>query len=87
MTKIRAPRKSPIATRSLPPLGNGIELTVWESPFGNYAFELEDWQVDAIQQVLGIYLNSNGDIVYLSEAEVKKRIEKIGRIAIEIDEK
>lgn len=87
MTKIRAPRKSPIATRSLPPLGNGIELTVWESPFGNYAFELEDWQVDAIQQVLGIYLNSNGDIVHLSEAEVKKRIEKIGRIAIEIDEK
>lgn len=68
-------------------MGNGIELTVWESPFGNYAFELEDWQVDAIQQVLGIYLNSNGDIVYLSEDEVKKRIEKIGRIAIEIDEK
>lgn len=67
-------------------MGNGIELTVWESPFGNYAFELEDWQVDAIQQVLGIYLNSNGDIVYLPKAEVEKRIEKIGRIAIEIDE-
>ena len=67
-------------------MGNGIELTVWESPFGNYAFELEDWQVDAIQQVLGIYLNSNGDIVYLPKTEVEKRIEKIGRIAIEIDE-
>ena len=79
----RTPRKSPIKTRPIPPIGSNVELTVWESPMGNYTIGLDDWQVEAIQQILGLWTDfSDGTISAFAPHEVEKRMKKLGRLSI-----
>lgn len=87
----RTPRKSPIKTKPIPSLGKNIELTIWDSPIGNYSFELEDWQVEAIQQVTGLraefnQYNNSADIIGFAREEVEKRVQKMGRLALVIED-
>ena len=82
----RTPRKSPIATRPIPPIGREVELTVWESPIGNYSIDLEDWQVEAIQQILGLWTDFEENTTSaFARHEVEKRLNKLGRLSI-VDE-
>lgn len=89
----RTPRKSPIKTRPIPPLGSQIELIVWKSPIGNYSIDLEDWQVEAMQQILGLRAEFSEDengyfanIIGFAREEVEKRIQKMGRLAMVVEE-
>lgn len=83
----RSPRKNPIKTKPIPSLGSGIELVVWESPIGNYSIELEDWQVEAIQQVLGLRYDFDTSIAtFFAPHEVEKRVKEMGRLVLVVDE-
>lgn len=56
-------------------IGREVELTIWDSPSGSYTIPLEDWQVDAIQQVLGLRTDfDNGAVVAFTRAEVEKHM-------------
>lgn len=82
----RSVRKYPIATKEIPPIGHNVELTIWDSPIGNYNIELQDWQVYALQQILGLYTDFNdGSIRAFSKSVVEKRLNKIGRLSIVVD--
>ena len=82
----RRPRKSPIASKPMPPLGNDIELIIWDSPMGNYSIGLDDWQVEAIQQILGLWTDyDDGTTSAFSQTEVEKRLKKLGRLQIVVD--
>jgi len=68
-------------------LGKDIELLIWRDENDNqYTIPLEDWQVYAIQQVLGLYVDREEYIHYFSRAEVGHRIKKMGELAIVVDE-
>lgn len=87
----RTPRKSPIKTKPIPSLGKNIELIIWDSPIGNYSVSLEDWQVEAIQQVTGLRADFNqydnsADIIGFAREEVEKRVQKMGRLALVIED-
>lgn len=87
----KTPMKSPIRTKPIPPLGENIELTIWDSPIGNYSIDLEDWQVEAIQQVTGLRAEFNqydnsADIIGFAREEVEKRVQKMGRLALVIED-
>ena len=89
MTK--PPRKSPIKTKPIPSLGRNIELFIWDSPIGNYSIDLEEWQVEAIQQVTGLraefnQYNNSADIIGFAKEEVEKRIQKMGRLALVVED-
>lgn len=82
----RNPRKSPIATKPFPPLGKDVELLIWRDENDNqYTIPLEDWQVYAVQQVLGLYVDKEY-IHHLSQAEVGHRIKKMGELSIAVEE-
>lgn len=76
-----------MATKEIPPIGSNIELTVWDSPMGTYTIPLEDWQIDAIQQILGLYTDfDDGSTMAFSQNEVEKRLKKVGRLSIVVDD-
>lgn len=78
-------------TKGIPPIGREVELIVWESPIGNYSIDLEDWQVEAIQQILGLRTNfddwdgNSFTTTAFARHEVEKRLDKLGRLSI-VDE-
>ena len=84
-------RNSPIKTKPIPTLGKNIELTIWNSPIGNYSFSLEDWQVEAIQQVTGLRAEYNqydnsANIIGFAREEVEKRVRKMGRLVLIVED-
>lgn len=79
---MRKPRKSPIKTRELIPLGNEVELTIYDDYTGeSFSFPLEIWQIEAIQQLLGLEVREPGRITMFGEKTVKERMVKIGKWA------
>lgn len=53
---------------------------------GNYSIGLEDWQVEAIQQILGLWTDfDDGTTSAFAQHEVEKRLKKLGRLSI-VDE-
>ncbi len=54
---------------------------------GNYSFGLEDWQVYAIQQVLGLLTDfENGTTTSFTRETVEKRLDKMGRLEFLVGE-
>lgn len=73
-------------TKEILPIGREVELIVWESPIGNYSIDLDDWQVYAIQQILGLHTDfKDGTTWAFSRHDVEKRLNKLGRLTMVVD--
>ncbi len=87
---MRNPRKSPIKTRNLKPLGSDASLVVWRSILGtNIDIPLEDWQLNAIQKLLGIEITQNEQEIYTTEYPrelVEENLKKISDYQIVVDD-
>jgi len=64
----------------------GFELTWWDEKGGS-SIDLEDWQMFAIQQVLGLEIipdrNGNGyQVNYFTRKTVAERLKKMGIISL-----
>lgn len=72
-----------VKLRNVPPLGTDAELIIWspitqQDGIENYSITLEDWQLEIIQKVLGIYYDEKThSLIALTEESVKKRLEKL----------
>lgn len=76
-----------VKLENVPSLGTDAELIIWspitqQDGIENYSITIEDWQLEVIQKVLGIYYDKKThSLIALTEEDVKKRFKKLFSIS------
>lgn len=83
----REPRNLTIKTKSIA-YGPNVtaELTIYKPGGDMYSVDVNELQLFAIQQVLGLHENENGDISMFSNESIKNRLEKMGILDVIVEE-